>query len=1047
MGRLIGAAAPPGCLRRTVSSVTCCLMVWVHPQKGIVQFACVYWTACPDRRQVDTVTGHTWLPARFRRAPALKRMAFAPLGRKRGALVAATAGAVLLLAVFAATCTAAVPAGTSVRDKFNRLRAEAGLPPVGRPPKVTPPATAPGAPAAPSLVAPGRPVIEYFELEYGDTCAPIYPDGAQLPEALTMSAGGSLTTTPAELFVFDELGETISFCISWDGSMSGCSWTRVKSYLEEECGPNNEYECSPDEILSISGYYYSYDRIQVPSGPGLKTATLWVKNAAGAVDKATDSVTFVQYDAAPKATVVINNGANEMWGPIEVTLTREAGQEWPLSYAVVQAVSEPSNSSVLPEYPPAYVRFPKESPSVNTVSDYIKTDATVGMVIRVEVWVYDVCGAGSPSNAPAAVQRLTVTNPPSGLIVNNGEAAPTSNPLVVLNITDPEPGATKMCVSELSGPCTTWVPLTPGFTFTLAAADNDGVFRYIYVHQALDNGTEVGNPLVGSVFLDNVKPRIIGFLEETYDQCTTDANESTVWYNIADGGADRLADGVFTGCVTTDPTGADCTWVEFQNSIANHVLFHPEDWVVFSVPPGDGPKVIYAFAKDAAGNVASESGTVELITTPLTGSLLIDDGAAVTYQPFVNVMFVPPLVSGLYGFQVAFVPNKTFAFTPTSSDYADYKSSEEGYVVALPKDTPPGTKITIYAWVYSWCADTPNNAPLVGSIIFGDGPPSTPQIQIRVGGVVAPAQTPTSEVDLLITAPAGSKITQMCIWNSNDYSACALAGFKTFASPVPWTLAPGVGERKVYVWLRDEKGRDSETPAVAAVTVDPKAATIAVKGSPKFDTDGTVDLTLVAVAKEMCISEKDDAAKCSPWERYAKEKIGFKLAGSKAERNIYAFFRNTDDDTPWKAGPAKVTYDKVVPKMNKGDLALKATYTNGTYTLTFAVAGASDTTSGVDTQGFLVAHNTNKKTPKPKCVDGDLLPVTYAAGKGSVAVEIKDTDFALNKFRVCAKVRKKNRKESNNRGGTFWKQDKSNKLGTKERIEGRKEGRKGKKGY
>lgn len=146
----------------------------------------------------------------------------------------------------------------------------------------------------------------------------------------------------------------------------------------------------------------------------------------------------------------------------------------------------------------------------------------------------------------------------------------------------------------------------------------------------------------------------------------------------------------------------------------------------------------------------------------------------------------------------------------------------------------------------------PYGEPLVGSIIFGDGKPSAEQVQIVVAGVAAPPRTPTSEVELRITAPRnGSKIVQMGIWNSDDYTACSAAGFRPFDSNVPWTLAPGSGKRTVHVWLRDEKGRDSEAPVVAEVTVDPKSGIVAVKGNPKFDQDGMVDLLVQANAAEM----------------------------------------------------------------------------------------------------------------------------------------------------------------------------------------------------
>ncbi|KAI8463924.1 MAG: hypothetical protein J3K34DRAFT_462187 [Monoraphidium minutum] len=876
---------------------------------------------------------------------------FSPSGRRnRGMLVT---GALLLVAFVAAWIFPAAAAAGLPQDgpgglgqkpnitfkDLERRRAERGLPSVGAARLSMPPALgeapaggghAPvnlkaGAEPGLNLVSRG-PIIESFYL--GNTIM------GCLSEAY-------LNNTWVEAFVFDESDKELSWCISFNGDMAGCNWQRMQKYAERVCGFNLQW-CSPDEVT-------------------------W----------ATSTLNAVKTGYPVNVDVVINDGAKELSGPyIILTMTRDPAAAY-LTSLIEYTVQNLSDDT---EVASGIAFFPSDSPSVHTVSDIIRfykwVEIESGTEVLITMRFEDVCFAFSAF----MTKRLVIETTEPGLIVNGGMAEPTSDPIVALNITSIQPNASLMCVGEVPGPCSNWVNLQQTFTYTLASFDGDGVYRFIYVHQALANGTEIGSPLVGEVLFDNVKPRITNFLEDDSMQCT-DSTDSTdeiyFWaplFYIVDNGGSRQEDaptnGV-TGCVTTDdPTGASCQWVDFDvpDYFTDKTRSQPTNPMLYILPPGNGPKTLYAFAKDAAGNIASANGTIVLTSPNVTGSLVLDEGAAVTHQPFVNVKVAPALVGSLMSAEIAFGPNRDGALR---SEYIEYDQDGKGFIVPLPKDTANGTKITIYACV---------------------------------AGVVAPPKIPNSEVTLLISRPPSSdQAPQMCVWNSDNFTACAIGGsIKPFASAVPWVLAPGAGERRAYVWLSEAEGRFS-TPASATVTVDPKSGLVAVKGGLKVDRDGLVDLTLMAVAQEMCISEKEDAAQCKAWERYAPEKAGFKLSSKQAEHSIYAFFRDAASDTPWRAGPAKVTYDKTAPKMNKKKLAVTAAYSNGTYILSFSVKGATDSASGVDEAGYLVVANSNKKAPKSKCVDGTLLPVMYAGGKGSVAVKVAEDALASHKLRICAK--------------------------------------------
>ena len=93
------------------------------------------------------------------------------------------------------------------------------------------------------------------------------------------------------------------------------------------------------------------------------------------------------------------------------------------------------------------------------------------------------------------------------------------------------------------------------------------------------------------------------------------------------------------GCITPDPTGAACKWVKFAMDAWGGTYY----LALNNIPPinltgGDGPKTLYAFAKDAANNTAVQSGTVWLMpqgcnylvsgiwlnAAPYTGALVVD---------------------------------------------------------------------------------------------------------------------------------------------------------------------------------------------------------------------------------------------------------------------------------------------------------------------------------------------------------------------------------------------------------------------------------------
>ena len=148
---------------------------------------------------------------------------------------------------------------------------------------------------------------------------------------------------------------------------------------------------------------------------------------------------------------------------------------------------------------------------------------------------------------------------------------------------------------------------------------------------------------------------------------------------------------------------------------------------------------------------------------------------------------------------------------------------------------------------------------LTANITYRNKAPAPPKVQITqpgpfpLVGKVLPGQVTLAiapdSADSPLPAPAGS-IARMCVWNTDSLAECAAAGFVPFAASVPWALAAGAGERKVYVWLRDDLGRDSAA-GVGTGTVNPKLALMLVNGNTSFTNTNLVDLQLLAAAAEM----------------------------------------------------------------------------------------------------------------------------------------------------------------------------------------------------
>lgn len=286
-----------------------------------------------------------------------------------------------------------------------------------------------------------------------------------------------------------------------------------------------------------------------------------------------------------------------------------------------------------------------------------------------------------------------------------------------------------------------------------------------------------------------------------------DVTPPTGSFQINGGAASTSQPGVtLTLTATDDATGV--ARMRFSNDGVTFGASIPfatsSTWTLSS---GDGTKTVYTQFQDGAGNWSpSVSANISLIspppdTTPPTGSLQINGGAASTSQPAVTL---------------------ALAATDDATGVTRMRFSNDGVTfgsaIAFAATAPwtlssgDGTK-TVYAQFQdgagNWSASVPASITLVTPPV--DTTPPSGSVQIN-GGV-----TSTTSVDVTLTLVAtdnATGVTRMRFSNNGTSFGTPVA----FAPTAAWRLTAGNGVKQVFAQFQDGAGNWSGS-STASITL------------------------------------------------------------------------------------------------------------------------------------------------------------------------------------------------------------------------------------
>jgi len=341
----------------------------------------------------------------------------------------------------------------------------------------------------------------------------------------------------------------------------------------------------------------------------------------------------------------------------------------------------------------------------------------------------------------------------------------------------------------------------------------------------------------------------------------------------------------------------------------------------WTLTAGEGLKTVYVQYKDNAGNWSgSISDTITLDTTPPTGTISINSGAAYTNSTSVTL---------------------TLSASDSGSGVSKMQFSNDGVVWSSEEDYATSKSWTLTAGdgtktVYVQYKDNLGNwSGSISDTITLDTTQPTGTISINSGA----AWTNSTSVTLTLSASdAHSGVSKMQF--SND--GVVFSSEEDYATSKSWTLTTGEGTKTVYVQYKDSadnwSGSISDT-----ITLDttPPTGTISINSGAAYTNSTSVTLTLSA-SDSSGVSKmqfSNDGVVFSSEEDYATSK-SWTLTASDGLKTVYVRYK--DNAGNW-SGPIgdTITLDTTSPtgtiSINNGD-----GYTNSTaVTLTLSASDSS----------------------------------------------------------------------------------------------------------
>jgi hypothetical protein len=347
-------------------------------------------------------------------------------------------------------------------------------------------------------------------------------------------------------------------------------------------------------------------------------------------------------------------------------------------------------------------------------------------------------------------------------------------------------------------------------------------------------------------------------------------------------------------------------------------------------------KTLYAFARDAAGNISASA----------SAAVYIDISAPVISD------FIIPSASGSLT-----VPITTFNSTDNIAvnGYCLTESDQSSSCSSVWSSTKPtnfifstfGSK-TLYAFTKDFAGNISARASASVTITLVD------VIAPTISSFVIPATANSLTVDISLSAtdnPGGSGFIGYCLSETNSSSGCASW---PLIAPTSYTFS-AVGSKTLYAFAKDAAGNISTSAAAAVAITDITPPSISAFTIPATSSSLNVAiLTFIATdnvgVTGYCLSETNNSSGCA-WTSTAPTNFIFSAEGSKI---LYAFAKDAAGFiSTGSSAPVAITLpDITLPSVTS--FTIPATSTNLTLAVTTFTA-----TDNIAVTGYCLSETNN----------------------------------------------------------------------------------------
>jgi hypothetical protein len=446
---------------------------------------------------------------------------------------------------------------------------------------------------------------------------------------------------------------------------------------------------------------------------------------------------------------------------------------------------------------------------------------------------------------------LDTVAPTGSILIDGGATYATSTSVeLTLSASDAGSGVDGMRFSDDGSFWSGWEAYAGSESWTLPSGDGS---KTVYV-QYRDHVGRVSSVYSDSIVLDTAAP--VGSISINGGDDYATSTSATLSLSASEG-----------------TSGVDD--MRFSSNGTSWSAWEPYDTdKAWTLPSGDGSRMVYVQYRDRAGNVSSTySDSIILDTVAPVGSILINGGD--TYATSAAVTLSLSASDGTSG-----VDDMRFSNNGTSWSGWDPYDMDKGWTLALGD----GSKM-----VYVQYRDRAGNV----SSMYGDGiilDTAAPAGSILLEGGATYATS--TAVELTLSASDGTSGVDDMRFSNNGTSWSA---WEAYAGSKAWALPAGDGSKTVYVQYRDQAGHVSSAYS-DNIVLDTTAPTgsILIDAGAAYATATSATLSLSSSDAGSGVEGmhfSNDGTSWSGWEAFASSKA-WALAFGDGSKTVHVQYRD-----------------------------------------------------------------------------------------------------------------------------------------------------------